>query len=100
MSPSSVLSICRPHFQAGLLLMTPGVQKLVHDGTINLAHYLSRHLTGDWGDLDESDRRANIAALRDGDRLFSSYQVSPDVKLWIITEADRQATTALLPEEY
>jgi hypothetical protein len=99
MTASSVLSICCPRFQAGLLQMTPRVQKLVQDGTLNLVHYLSRHLTCDWGDLDESARRLNNAAIRDGDRLFSSYQVNPDMRLWIITDADRQATTASLPEE-
>lgn len=100
MIASSVLSVCRPRFQAGRLLMTPGVQQLVHDGTLNLMRYLRRHLSGDWGDLSDSDRRANNVALRDRDRLLSSYQVTPEVKLWIITEADRQATTALLPSEY
>ena len=99
MIASSVLSLCRPRFQAGRLLMTPGIRKLVEDGKLNLLPYLRRHLTADWGDLSESDRRANDVALRERDQLLSSYQVTPDVKLWIITEADRQATTALLPTE-
>ena len=44
---------------------------------------------------------AVLAALRSGeDRLFSSYQVTPDLKLWIITEWDRSVTTLLLPSEY
>jgi len=60
----------------------------------------SRHLSGDWGDLSDSDRRANDHAVRDGDRLLSSYQVTPDLKIWIVTEANREATTALLPDEY
>jgi len=38
--------------------------------------------------------------LKSGDRLFSSYQVTPDLKLWIITEWDRSVTTLLLPSEY
>ena len=41
------------------------------------------------------------AALKSGeDRLFSSYQVTRDLKLWIITEWDRSVTTLLLPSEY
>jgi hypothetical protein len=32
--------------------------------------------------------------------LLSSYKTAKGDKLWIITEADRSATTLLLPEEY
>jgi hypothetical protein len=31
---------------------------------------------------------------------FSSYQVAPGLRLWIITEWDRSVTTLLLPSEY
>lgn len=96
----AVHSQCTPRFQAGRLLMTPGVQDLVVNHDLNLASYLSRHLSGDWGDLPSEDKKLNDAALRHRDRLFSAYEVSPDTKIWIITEADRQATTALLPSEY
>ena len=46
-------------------------------------------------------RQPHDTALRTGeDRLFSPYQVEPDLKLWIITEWDRSVTTLLLPDEY
>jgi len=77
--------------------MTPGVQDLVVNRDLNLMKYLRRHLTGDWGDVCPQDKRANDAALRKKERVLSAYEVMPDVKIWIITEADRQATTALLP---
>jgi len=61
---------------------------------------LRRHATGDWGDLPADDARQNDAALRrGGGRLFSAYGQGPG-RFWIITEADRSATTVLLPEEY
>ena len=50
--------------------------------------------------LDESDARANEEALRSGNRIISWYQVSKGLRIMIITEADRSATTILLPEEY
>lgn len=59
-----------------------------------------RHSQGDWGDLDEEDRRANERSLQDGTRLLSAYRFSDGRRLWIITEADRSATTILLPEDY
>jgi hypothetical protein len=55
---------------------------------------------GDWGDLDEEDRRENERSLEDGCRLLSAYHLRDGTKIWIITEADRSATTLLLPSEY
>lgn len=67
-----------------------------------MAHYLIRHMNGDWGDVPPEDDKANDEALKNGSRLVSSYDGG---KLWIITEAEdatgrRHATTLLLPEEY
>jgi hypothetical protein len=87
-------------FTAGLLVMTRSVQALAARGGLDPTEYLRRHLSGDWGDISEDDRNANARAIVDGDRLFSSYKVSDDLTLWIITEADRSATTLLLPDDY
>lgn len=88
-------------FSPGQVVMTAGVDELVRQGRLNPTPYLRRHLHGDWGDLSDDDRRLNDAALQSGeDRLFSSYQVTRDLKLWIITEWDRSVTTLLLPSEY
>ena len=62
--------------------------------------FLKRHVTGDWGELDEEDRRENELSVVQGFRLLSAYTISNGIKLWIITEADRSATTLLLPSEY
>ena len=61
---------------------------------------IDRHATGDWGELDDEDRLANERALRDGSRLLSVYRTESGTRFWIITEADRSATTVLLPEDY
>ena len=61
---------------------------------------LARHARGDWGNVCEDDWKANDQALEDGTRLLSSYRSEAGRKFWIITEADRSATTVLLPEEY
>ncbi|MDR2112568.1 MAG: hypothetical protein LBQ62_05650 [Candidatus Accumulibacter sp.] len=96
-----VASVAQPRFSSGLVLMTCGVENLVQQGRLNPAPYLCRHFSGDWGDLSDSDKRQNNAALKSGEaRLFSSYQVSPKLTLWIITEWDRSVTTLLLPDEY
>lgn len=63
---------------------------------------LNRHLNGDWGNICEEDKAQNEEALVDGLRLMSVYKRKdhPDDTIWIITEADRSATTILLPDEY
>ena len=61
--------------------------------------FLARHASGDWGDLCKFDRRQNQVALREGLRVFSSYETTAG-RCWVITEADRFVTTILLPEGY
>ncbi|VVM80179.1 hypothetical protein PS664_02245 [Pseudomonas fluorescens] len=89
-----------PNFSFGIVGMTAGVQALVQDDELDPLEYLMRHLQGDWGDLSDEDQQANADALAHGNRVLSSYKVSEDQWLWIITEADRSITTLLLPEEY
>ena len=61
---------------------------------------LNRHELGDWGDVCAADHEENELSLREGFRLFSVYHDSAGRKFWIITEADRSATTVMLPEDY
>ncbi|MFI5397703.1 MAG: hypothetical protein ACHQ9S_19375 [Candidatus Binatia bacterium] len=58
------------------------------------------HSQGDWGDVCEEDKRLNDRALIEGTRILSAYVAENGTRFWIITEADRSATTVLLPEEY
>ncbi len=89
----------------GQIVATPGALVALAAAGTSPSTLLSRHASGDWGDLDAHDRAANDAALHDGSRLLSAYLVAEGVKIWIITEAadddgHRAATTLLLPEEY
>jgi hypothetical protein len=89
-----------PLFTAGRLVATPGALALLEQVDKSPLEYISRHLRGDWGDLDQEDRTENQLSLKYGFRLLSSYQVTETEKLWVITEADRSVTTLLLPREY
>lgn len=60
---------------------------------------LARHASGDWGNLGQEDAAENRRALERGCRIFSAYGQG-DRTFWIITEADRSATTVLLPNDY
>ena len=61
---------------------------------------LYRHIEGDWGDLCSEDWHANETALVEQLRLLSAYRSQSGTAFWVITEADRNTTTVLLPEEY
>lgn len=82
-----------------LVATTKALELLKATGT-NPAALLSRHHTGDWGDIDPEDQATNDASLRHGHRVISRYRLNPHDTLWIITEADRSVTTLLLPDEY
>lgn len=85
-------------FTLGQIVSTPNtLNSLTHDDILS---GLLRHVTGDWGEMDDEDRQANETALTEGSRLFSVYRSGSGLKFWIITEADRSATTVLLPEDY
>lgn len=85
-------------FKPGQILFTPGAAEVLDvDDAINA---LRRHARGDFGDVSENDKMYNEEALETGDRILSSYTDRNGIKFWIITEADRSATTVLLPEEY
>lgn len=90
-------------FSTGTLVMTRGVNDKVADDE-SFAEFvtesLKRHISGDWGDLCKEDKQENEFALGKPLRLFSSYEKDGLPKVWIITEADRSATTILFPEEY
>ncbi len=85
-------------FQPGQIVATPCALELAEQG-VDLLAYLQRHLQGDWGELCDDDKAENEFSLKNGFRLMSSYSTACGT-LWIITEADRSATTFLLPEEY
>jgi hypothetical protein len=87
-------------FSLGHLSATPGALQALRRSGQEPGFFLSKHVSGDWGECDAHDAAANDLALEDGSRIFSVCRTLKGEKLWIITEADRSVTTLLLPEEY
>jgi hypothetical protein len=87
-------------FPLGHVVITRNAMDTLPSADVQAA--LARHAACDWGDVCEEDRQENELSLCEGFRLFSVYHTSetPPQKFWIITEADRSATTVLLPEDY
>ena len=87
------------------VLATPAAMQALYARQASPMALLSRHLSGDWGEVSPDDAQLNEAALVDGGRLMSSFRVGDDLVVWVITEAVgddgvRAATTLLLPEDY
>ena len=89
-----------PLFDLGQTVATPGAIEALLQSNVSAASLLVRHYCADWGALCEEDIARNNEALRYGSRLFSSYQITETIKIWVITEADRSVTTLLVPEDY
>ncbi len=87
-------------FELGQVVATPAALRVIQEAEQSPTAFLDRHVTGDWGELGDEDKQANERALREGLRILSAYTTSAGVTLWVITEADRSASTMLLPHEY
>jgi hypothetical protein len=87
-------------FPLGQIVATPGALAALERAQQLPTCFLARHASGDWGGLEPADVAENQYSIAHGFRLLSSYETNAGEKLWIITEADRSATTLLLPEEY
>ena len=94
-----------PLVPTGQIVATPGALDLLRRHGLTPWPFITRHVEGDWGDLDAQDAALNRAAVNDGSRILSAYVVG-DARLWVITDAthdgngNRASTCLLLPEEY
>ncbi|MDF7822820.1 hypothetical protein P4B35_02245 [Pontiellaceae bacterium B12227] len=90
----------KARFKAGQVCATPGALEAMNNAGQSPVEFIGRHVTGDWGEVCAEDQQANEEAVDANLRLLSAYRTKKQVKLWVITEADRNLTTILLPEEY
>jgi hypothetical protein len=90
----------KPKFEVGQVVATPGaIQALSRNGT-DQREYVNRHQSGDWGDVGSGAAWENQCAINQSQNIMSAYTLKDGTRVWIVTEADRSATTILLPEEY
>ncbi len=87
-------------FALGQVVMTPGAAEAfaaTGEGPLPL---LARHQRGDWGTVNPEDATENEVSVARGFRVLSTYELKDGTQIWVLTEADRSATTILLPDEY
>lgn len=87
-------------FALGSIVATPGALAAFQSSGQEPSEFVARHQCGDWGEVGEEDRSENELSIEHHFRIMSVYRLATDVKVWIITEADRSSTTILLPSEY
>lgn len=87
-------------FQLGQLYATHGALEALEDAGQSPEDFISRHARLEQGELCNADHRENLFSVDKPLRIFSAYKTAQGVKVWVITEADRSATTILLPSEY
>ncbi len=91
----------KPLFPLGRIVATPGALDLLGRTGTSVATLLRQHQCGDWGMVCPADRKSNDLAVSEGARILNAYGLGTGrEKIWIVTDADRCATTALLPSEY
>lgn len=84
-------------FESGKKILSQAIDENIPKDVIRIL--LHRHLSGDWGDVSESDLHNNEEALKFGGRIFSGYFTGFG-KIYIITEEHRQTTRILFADEY
>ncbi|MGH7782276.1 MAG: hypothetical protein ACREO5_00305, partial [Candidatus Binatia bacterium] len=90
----------KPLFSLGNLVATPAALAALERTGEDARSFIRRHITGDWGDLSQTDKQENDCAIDIPLRILSAYTLKDQTKIWVITEADRSSSTILLPEDY
>ena len=57
------MSRAQSRFSLGHIVATPGALRALEETGERAATFLNRHISGDWGELDEFDRLENEARL-------------------------------------
>jgi hypothetical protein len=71
-----------PLFALGQVVSTRGALDAFEQAGQDPLDLLSRHVTGDWGELEDEDRATNNWSLKEGARLLSAYTLSSGVRIW------------------
>lgn len=95
-----MIAVKSPLFQLGRVVATPGAIETLAQAQTSAWELLSRHVSGDFGEVDAEDWQANLDAIKDNERLLSAYTLKTGERLWVITEGDRSSSAIIRPDEY
>ncbi|GIW76738.1 MAG: hypothetical protein KatS3mg104_1801 [Phycisphaerae bacterium] len=87
-------------FPTGTLMMTNTIHELVRQGVLTLESLLTRHRTGDWGDVTPSEANINdTAAHLRLHQIVSKYRVN-EQEVWVVSKPNGPFTLVLTRHEY
>ena len=90
-------------FELGEQEVSEGIEALIESiGSPPVEECLKRHHLGDWGEIDDENRRLNSVSLAEGGSLGfeSAYTMDDGTALRILTFEDGSGTLLLTEEEY
>lgn len=87
-------------FQLGRIFATPGAIDALEESKESAQTFINRHARLEQGELSGEDLKENLFSVNKSLRIFSAFKTAKCVRIWVISEADRSATTILLPSEY
>lgn len=88
------------YFPLGRIVATQGALDALAAVSVEPSTLIRKHANKEWAELDEEDRAGNERAIANGQRIVSTFCLSEQTKVYVITEHDRSTTTVLLPSEY
>jgi hypothetical protein len=89
-----------PYTDLGQCHTTKAGMEALFTADENVASFLPRHMTGDWGEVTPKQKRLNDKGAKNGGRLISKFTLSNRVPLVIVTEGDRSNTTIMTANEF
>ena len=89
-------------FPIGARVFSEGVHHLILEGRLDPIPWFQRHTRGDWGDVIDKvwEENNETLELKSPKVLYSSYTVTRDINICVITNEDRSETRVLLASEY
>jgi hypothetical protein len=92
-------------FELGDVYITTGAQQTLQEFNVLPETLLSHHVIGQWSSMLQEDKKANLDAIEQGERVLSTHRLHKAddyddmVIVRVMTEWDRSCTTILLPKE-
>lgn len=88
-------------FTAGVIIPFDSTLKTIKEANLSVEQVLERHVSGDFGDIDEWQRASNERAIQAGNGFVEShYTLPPDNRrLFVTTYLDRGETALIDPDE-
>ena len=87
-------------FELGIVKVSQAAKEILSNNGLDLAQYLVRHQSGEWGDAEKELHLRNNWALENHGIIRSVYQLPHDAALLISTNTDRSITWVMLETEY